>query len=85
MTSCWPDDVLGHQHDQPLHEVAQLAHVALPGQLDEEVDGAGRQPLGLDVVLDAGQAEEVLGQLGDVLAPRAAAAARAMVSTLIRW
>ena len=63
--------VLRDEDHDPLHQVAELAHVALPGQLHQQVDGARRQALGLDAVLDAGQAQEVLGQLRDVLAARA--------------
>ncbi len=81
-----PPTSFGDQDHQPLHQVAQLAHVArarAAGARKSRARGASR--LGVDAVLDAGQPQEVLGQLRDVLAPRAQAAARRSSSTLIRW
>ena len=51
-----------HQEGEPLHDVAQLAHVAGPPAARDQRPRVGGEGLGRDVVLAAGALEEALGE-----------------------
>src|SRR5439155_4832926 len=66
-----PDGVGVREDEQPLDDVAQLAHVALPRLRPEKVERLGREPPGLPVVAAARALQEVTGErrhVGRVLA-----------------
>lgn len=65
-----PDQhLLTRGHDrQPAADVLQLAHVARPGETADVGLGIRVQALGLHVQLLGGAQQEVLGQLGYILA-----------------
>src|SRR5262245_19340999 len=61
-------DLTGDQHHQPLHQVPELTHVAVPRELHQEVDRPRRETLRPEAVLHGRQPKEVLRKLRDVLA-----------------
>src|SRR5437870_1774907 len=61
-----PDDVAGGHDDQPLHHVAELAHIARPLVGEEVGEGLGGDRLRAPPVFGREERDEVINQRRDI-------------------